>query len=243
MSRNRLSPPQLYYDACLVRLRSSTQKGGTIIAERVTDYATHEWCLCDPSRYWPPFCPRCRGRRWHVHDYRERMLRAEPGLPAINTVRLACVACQAIWQILPLFVARHLWRSWDVIRRVLMRDPERSSSREGRGWPKVRRCRGERCGDGDNGGYGRLSHWLRFWPSPVPPGLRSRSGSWNCGLIPVIPAVRGELRGSLRQNVRCRRCVRAAVRDGERRHRGSSVWEEDESTRARPASACFKPYS
>lgn len=29
-------PPQ--YEFCLVRLRSSTQKGGTLIAEAVTDY-------------------------------------------------------------------------------------------------------------------------------------------------------------------------------------------------------------
>ena len=82
-------PPQ--YEFCLVRLRSSTQKGGTLIAEAVTDYASHERLICDPDGYRPPFCPRCGGRRLHVHDYRERVLRAEPGPPVTRTVRLLCV--------------------------------------------------------------------------------------------------------------------------------------------------------
>ena len=134
MSQNQLTPPP-YYEACLVRLRSPTQKGGTIIAEEVTDHATHERCLCNPRDYWPPFCPRCRGRLWHVHEYRERVLRAELGKPVITIVRLICVACEAIWQILPLFLARHLWRTWEVVRRVLMPDP--TSDRKEPSWPKV----------------------------------------------------------------------------------------------------------
>jgi hypothetical protein len=77
MSRDRLPPP--HQEACLVRLRSSSQKGGTIIAEDVTDRATHERRVCDPDGYRPPFCPNCGGRTLHVHDYRERVLRAEPG--------------------------------------------------------------------------------------------------------------------------------------------------------------------
>jgi len=67
-----------------------------------------------------------------VHDYRERVLRAEPGKPVTTIVRLVCVACEAIWQILPLFLARHLWRTWEVVHRVLM--PDRSA---GQSWPKV----------------------------------------------------------------------------------------------------------
>ena len=45
-------PPQ--YEFCLVRLRSSTQKGGTLIVEAVTDYASHERLICDPDGYRPP---------------------------------------------------------------------------------------------------------------------------------------------------------------------------------------------
>ena len=128
-------PPQ--YEFCLVRLRSSTQKGGTLIAEAVTDYASHERLICDPDGYRPPFCPRCGGRRLHVHDYRERVLRAEPGPPVTRTVRLLCVFCEAIWQVLPLFLARHLWRSWKVVRHTLMPDAQTSSLSEPPHWPKV----------------------------------------------------------------------------------------------------------
>jgi len=104
---------------CLVRLRSSSQKGGTIIAEDVTDLATHERRLCDPDGYRPAFCPRCRDTTLHIHDYRDRVLRGEPGLPVATTVRLECVGCDAIWQILPAFIARHLWRTWRVVEHTL----------------------------------------------------------------------------------------------------------------------------
>jgi hypothetical protein len=137
MSQNRLPPP--HYEACLFRLRSSTQKGGTLIAEEVTDPSTHERRICDPDGYRPPFCPRCGGRRLHVHDYRERVLRAQPGTPVATIVRLVCVSCAAIWQILPLFIARHLWRTWKVVRRALMPDHKASSASEPQHWPKVPR--------------------------------------------------------------------------------------------------------
>jgi Domain of unknown function (DUF6431) len=116
MSRDRLPPDP---EACLVRLRSSTQKGGTLIAEDVTDWAMHDRRICDPDGYRPPFCPTCGERRLHVHDYRERMLRAEPDMPVVTIVRHACVACQAIWQVLPALIARHLWRTWPVVAPTL----------------------------------------------------------------------------------------------------------------------------
>ena len=134
MSQNRLPPPES--EACLFRLRSSTQKGGTLIAEDVTDHATHERRICDPDGYRPPFCPRC-GKRLHVHDYRERVLRAELRKPVALIVRLICVSCEAIWQILPLFIARHLWRTWNVERNALRPDHQASSPSEPQHWPKV----------------------------------------------------------------------------------------------------------
>jgi hypothetical protein len=54
-----------------------------------------------------------------VHDYRERILRAEPDTPVATIVRHACVACDAIWQVLPAFIARHLWRTWRVVAQTL----------------------------------------------------------------------------------------------------------------------------
>jgi hypothetical protein len=135
MSQNRLPPPES--EACLFRLRSSTQKGGTLIAEEVTDHATHERRICDRDGYRPPCCPRCGRRVLHVHDYRERVLYAEPLKPVARIVRHICVACGAIWQILPLFIARHLWRTWNVVMHTLMPRHEASSPRESQQWPKV----------------------------------------------------------------------------------------------------------
>ena len=61
----------------------------------------------------------CNGTVLHVHDYRERQLRAEPGHPVATIVRHLCVACEAVWQTLPAFIARHLWRSWAVVERTI----------------------------------------------------------------------------------------------------------------------------
>jgi hypothetical protein len=135
MSHKRLPPPQS--EACLIRLRSSTQKGGTLIAEEVPDHLTHERRICDPDSYRPPFCPPCGGRCLHVHDYRERVLCAEPGKPVTRIVRFVCVCCNAIWQILPLFLARHLWRTWNVVRHALMPDAKTASPSQPQHWPKV----------------------------------------------------------------------------------------------------------
>jgi hypothetical protein len=135
MSRDRLPPPGP--EACLVRLRPSTQKGGTIIAEDVTERATHEGRLCDPDGYRPRFCPTCGARRLHVHDYRERVLRAEPEAPVATIVRHACATCAAIWQVLPAFLARHLWRTWRVVAHALTGDEPPPAPEPSPRWPSV----------------------------------------------------------------------------------------------------------
>jgi hypothetical protein len=135
VSQERLPPPE--QEACLVRLRPSSQKGGTIVAEDVTDLATHERRLCDPDGYRPKFCPRCRETTLHVHDYRARSLRAEPGLPVARIVRHECIGCDAIWQILPAFIARHLWRTWRVVEHTLRAATPLPEGAETRQWPTV----------------------------------------------------------------------------------------------------------
>ena len=132
MSQARLPPPDR--ESCLVRLRSSTQKGGTIIVEDVTDLAAHEVRLRDPDGYRPKSCPKCGARRLHVHDYRERVLRGEREAPVAQVVRYACVACEAIWLTLPWFLARHLWRTWGLVEHVLLGT---SAGGGGRRWPRV----------------------------------------------------------------------------------------------------------
>jgi hypothetical protein len=135
MSLERLPPPEP--EACLVRLRPSSQKGGTIVAEDVSDLATHERRLCDPDGYRPKCCPRCLQTILHVHDYRSRVLRAEPGRPVARIVRHECIGCTAIWRILPAFIARHLWRSWRVVEHTLKADTPLPVEAETRRWPPV----------------------------------------------------------------------------------------------------------
>jgi Domain of unknown function (DUF6431) len=127
MSQERLPPPDPA--PCLGRAYPSSQKGGTRIAEEVTDRAEHQRRLCDPDGYRPANCPKCGHAVLHVHDYRERTLRAEPGAPGIRIVRHQCAACEGIWQTLPAFVARHLWRSWTTVQAsTLATSPSPSSS-------------------------------------------------------------------------------------------------------------------
>jgi hypothetical protein len=73
----------------------------------------------------------------HVHDYRERILRAEPGEPVARVVRHECVGCDGIWQILPAFIARHLWRSWRVVEHTLTGAGPPPEARQTRQWPPV----------------------------------------------------------------------------------------------------------
>ena len=144
MSDHRSPPPDPA--ACLVRGRPSTQKGGTLIAEAVTERAEHERRVCDPDGYRPPFCANCNGTVLHVHDYRERQLRAEPGRPVATVVRHLCVACAAVWQTLPAFIARHLWRSWAVVERTIAGSVAASPASPAASvrWPRVPERTGRR---------------------------------------------------------------------------------------------------
>ena len=97
----------------------------------------HDRRICSPDGYRPAFCPNCGERTLHVHDYRERILRAEPGEPVARVVRHECVGCEAIWQILPAFIARYLWRTWSVVEHTLTGAGPPPATREGRRWPLV----------------------------------------------------------------------------------------------------------
>jgi len=121
MSQRRLPPPSPA--PCLVRAYPSSQKGGTLIAEHVTDRDEHRRRLRDPDGYRPQECFRCHHRVLHVHDYLERFLVADSLEPTIGIVRYRCAACEAIWRILPAFVARHLWRSWDTVEAATLATP------------------------------------------------------------------------------------------------------------------------
>ena len=122
MTDNRSPPPG--WGACLDRPYSSSQKGGTIIASEVGDLATHERWMRSPGLYRPRACLRCAAGL-HIHDYRPRQLRSDPGA-STEIVRFRCsdTGCAATWQVLPAFIARHLWRSWRVVEAVVMPSAE-----------------------------------------------------------------------------------------------------------------------
>ncbi len=124
MTENRSLPPAA--ESCLDRAYSSSQKGGTLIAEDVGDLATHEQRLGSPDSYRPASCPRCQSVV-HIHDLRPRVLLADSAV-STEIIRFRCAdrdRCGAAWQILPAFIARHLWRSWPVVERAA-ESPERS---------------------------------------------------------------------------------------------------------------------
>jgi len=127
MSQERLPPAEPAL--CLVRPYASTQKGGTLIGEDVTDRATHERRIRSPDGYRPTWCAACGHGVLHVHDYRERKLFAEllidPNelVAVITIVRYLCAKCGAIWRILPAFIARRIWRSWSVVEAVTVGAP------------------------------------------------------------------------------------------------------------------------
>jgi hypothetical protein len=111
---HRSPPPQA--QACLQLSYPSSQKGGTLIDERVVELAVHERMLASGG-YRPAGCPAC-GSFLHVHDYRSRLLLGDPA-HSVLVVRFRCPACGATWQVLPAFVARCLWRSWRVVEAAV----------------------------------------------------------------------------------------------------------------------------
>jgi len=122
----RAAPPAA--DLCLSQPYSSRpkQKGGTRIAEAVLDVATHLRMLLKPWEYRPKAC-QCGCVSLHLHGLRERHPRqlvfdGEP-IPVVNIAVFLCAACGATWRVLPAFLARCLWRTWDVVEREALAKP------------------------------------------------------------------------------------------------------------------------
>lgn len=120
-------------DPCLSRPYSSraNQKGGTIIAEGVVDLAAQQAAVAEPGRCRPPRClhPDCGCERLHVHERRERRPRqffaAGIPVPVVEVLIFICARCSATWRVLPRFLARCLWRSWDTVERAAVGDTRR----------------------------------------------------------------------------------------------------------------------
>lgn len=112
MIRSRIPAPP---PPCLERRYRSSQKGGTLMAESVTDLAMHQRLLSDPDGYRPAWCPGCGNTVLHAHDFRERTVTGKRGGPPVTIRRYGCMECDAVWRILPCFIARCLWYEWPTV--------------------------------------------------------------------------------------------------------------------------------
>jgi len=133
MTDNR-SPPAPA-EACLCQPYPSRQKGGTVIAEDVVDFAEHERRLRNGG-YRPARCARC-GEPMHIHDYRPRVLPGDPhGGTSVAIFRCSDRdQCGAVMRVLPMFVARRLWRTWPTVEQAVERVNVGEPSRQARGDP------------------------------------------------------------------------------------------------------------
>lgn len=116
-------------------------KGGTVIAEDVFDLETHRRMLRHPDdyrRYVGP-CRCCGEVRVHTHCIRTRKLtpgQSGSGTPFHVQIRLyRCVspACRAVFTVLPAFIARRLWRTWETVDAVV-NGTESAPARTRRRW-------------------------------------------------------------------------------------------------------------
>ena len=112
----RAAPPAA--ETCLVFSDASRgRKGGTLIAEQVLELSMHEAMMKNPASYRPAEC-RCGCTRLHLHDRRERKALGA-GIAVVTVVIFRCADCSATWRVLPAFLARCLWRTWEVVEAAL----------------------------------------------------------------------------------------------------------------------------
>lgn len=119
MSQPRLPPPA---PTCLCRRYGSSQKGGTIVVEGVYTFEEHARRV-RPDGYRPAFCAHCGSTRLHAHGYRERTLLAQAERRCVRLIRYLCPVCDAVWLVVPLFLARCLWRTWAVVESAVLGTP------------------------------------------------------------------------------------------------------------------------
>lgn len=121
--RIELPPPDP--ENCLITSSVSRKGGGTLIDADVRDLVEHTRRICNPDGYRPSSCPRCEHHRLHVHCYPERQPHGDSRMPpVVRIAQYVCASadCGATWRILPAFLARHLWRAWATVERVIKSD-------------------------------------------------------------------------------------------------------------------------
>ena len=106
MIRDRIPAPT---PPCLEKPYPSSQKGGTLVFESVTNLEMHRELLSDPDGYRPACCPKCGNTVLHAHDFKERSVTGKKRGAPVTLRRYECRQCEAVWRILPCFIARFLW--------------------------------------------------------------------------------------------------------------------------------------
>lgn len=107
-------------DPCLVSASASRKlNGGTLIDETVLDLAAHQERMRNPASYRPDRCV-CGSSQLHIHDRCERTPRGTT-MGVVTIMVFLCYRCSATWRVLPAFLARHLWRTWEVVEGVVQK--------------------------------------------------------------------------------------------------------------------------
>ena len=111
------------------------QRGGTLIADDVSDLQQHRERMKDADGYRPEACPLC-GRRLHAHDTRPRTLNDQPDSPEEDIRRYRCRPCRAVWQVLPAVIARYLHCTWNAVQSALEPATEESRATDTEALPR-----------------------------------------------------------------------------------------------------------
>jgi hypothetical protein len=135
-------PPTPYLDHPRPRKSGDKFVGGTLIASEIVTPDEHAAALAMPDLVRPRECAACLSRTLHVHERRTRKLDGL-GSESIEILIFRCAQCRVVWRVLPIFLARRLWRVWERVGEALDDTRERSSTPE-RTRQRLRRRQRER---------------------------------------------------------------------------------------------------
>ena len=133
-------------EGCLNRGYPSSQRGGTVIATDVEDLEEHDKRVADVDGYRPDHCANCLRARPHGHGQRVRGLRAwrERLDYLVEIRRYRCPGCRALWTVIPVFMARCLWRAWGTVQGAVSGRSSAVPKRTRRRWRARLRSEGRK---------------------------------------------------------------------------------------------------
>ena len=120
-------PPTPYLDHRRLRKDGDKYVGGTLIASEIVTHEQHAAALANPDLERPQQCAACDWTWVHVHERRTRLLDGL-GSARVEILVFRCARCRVTWRVLPVFLARHLWRTWARVVEALDDAREYSST-------------------------------------------------------------------------------------------------------------------